>query len=638
MKLYIGFLSLLTLPLYLFFTNINLNFLVLPKDKLNSQFSIVGSVSKADSVNDQYARPLYSSKNNQYYFKEYYNHIILMEPNIGINYNTSGLTDAIDDRIIYRLTKYISFWDHVIFDIQPLIKKSFFFKINRKNLFTENNFHFVEDNKVINIDINYYDKTIKYSLYFHDENSYKPKISNLKHGYFVTLSNFYNNNGTKLEHYISRWDCDYDIDMYIDKSVPIDFLDTFKDGIEIWNKAIKKADERCNINAITYKSSRWSNFKYGDARYSSISLSPSSLDSTYAVGHMDFDWRNGRIFRGNIMVSANWIDFWSGVYNYFDNVRQINFNKSFDNMCVSDKFIKNYTNQMDFIKRGLKSVVIHEMGHILGLRHNFKASSLIKYDDIFNKDRINKEGLIPSIMDYLSYVFNKKNIYSCLTVNCMLENIEIMDDIGFYDIQTIKFGYGNNDIIDYHLGPDEFLNEDPLSQIGDISSNPSKYYNDDLELSKYVIENFNIIPKKNYNNFESSWKEEGKLIIAHMKKIISYLQKSIGTLIQISYNFDGIVMNTTETQISSLKFIKNITKGKYFIESKKYFIYDDCDIKESYICQGMTSFDLIEMNVGILNDIESMLNSPDFREIIQKNHFITNKTIPFEFFIKEFSN
>ena len=63
---------------------------------------------------------------------------------------------------------------------------------------------------------------------------------------------------------------------------------------------------------------------------------------------------------------------------------------------------------MNFIKRGLKSVVIHEMGHILGLRHNFKASSLVNYNDIFDKDRIRNEGLIPSIMDYLSFIINSK--------------------------------------------------------------------------------------------------------------------------------------------------------------------------------------------------------------------------------------
>ena len=88
MKIFFGFVTLSIIPIYLFSSRIEFNFLVLPKEKLNQQFSIVGSVSKADSINDQYARPLYSSKNNQYYFKEYKNYVVLMEPNIGIKYDT----------------------------------------------------------------------------------------------------------------------------------------------------------------------------------------------------------------------------------------------------------------------------------------------------------------------------------------------------------------------------------------------------------------------------------------------------------------------------------------------------------------------------------------------------------------------
>ena len=123
-----------------------------------------------------------------------------------------------------------------------------------------------------------------------------------------------------------------------------------------------------------------------------------------------------------------------------------------------------------------------------------------------------------------------------------------------------------------------------------------------------------------------------------MKKLVLFLQKTIKILVQISYNFNGEVLNTKNTQKDAVEFIKNITKGKYFIDDKKYFIYDDCDIKDNYICQGMSSFDLIQINMDILNDIESMLNSPEFIEVIQKNYFITNKTISFDYIVKKFTN
>ena len=56
-----------------------------------------------------------------------------------------------------------------------------------------------------------------------------------------------------------------------------------------------------------------------------------------------------------------------------------------------------------------------------------------------NYHRIRAIGLIPSIMDYLSMVINIKEIYKCVTIECIWNNIEIMDTIGDYDFQTIGF-------------------------------------------------------------------------------------------------------------------------------------------------------------------------------------------------------
>ncbi len=67
-----------------------------------------------------------------------------------------------------------------------------------------------------------------------------------------------------------------------------------------------------------------------------------------------------------------------------------------------------------------------------------------------------------------------------------------MDTLGAYDFQTIQFGYGNSNktSIDYDLGPDEFLDSEALSNMGDISNLPAKYNSDFLLLSKYMINNY----------------------------------------------------------------------------------------------------------------------------------------------------
>ena len=51
--------------------------------------------------------------------------------------------------------------------------------------------------------------------------------------------------------------------------------------------------------------------------------------------------------------------------------------------------------------KGVKSVVIHEVGHTLGLRHNFKASALWTMDELNDPEKTRDVGLAASVMDYL---------------------------------------------------------------------------------------------------------------------------------------------------------------------------------------------------------------------------------------------
>eukprot|EP00913_Durusdinium_trenchii_P028674 g26890.t1 len=82
---------------------------------------------------------------------------------------------------------------------------------------------------------------------------------------------------------------------------------------------------------------------------------------------------------------------------------------------------------------GLKSIVMHETGHILGLRHNFKGSLGVSLQVPQDKACTAKSGLSASVMDYVP------------------TNIPDADDpdkvhafgpvIGAYDKLAIAFGY-----------------------------------------------------------------------------------------------------------------------------------------------------------------------------------------------------
>ncbi len=54
----------------------------------------------------------------------------------------------------------------------------------------------------------------------------------------------------------------------------------------------------------------------------------------------------------------------------------------------------------ELIGQGIKEVVMHEVGHSLGLRHNFKASTMLSGDQLHDTAITHVKGLVGSVMDY----------------------------------------------------------------------------------------------------------------------------------------------------------------------------------------------------------------------------------------------
>lgn len=218
-------------------------------------------------------------------------------------------------------------------------------------------------------------------------------------------------------------------------------------------------------------------------------------------------------------------------------------------------------------------------------------------------------------------------------MECIYKNIEIMDDIGRYDYQTILYGYGNTTKIDYDLGPDEFLDSDALSNTGDISNLPGKYNSDFLFLSKYTIDNFNF--KEKVEEFNTFWKIQSSYVKSHYKYLEHAINTNLKILYKISYNFSGKILNIRKAQMESVNFLRNVLRNSFYLKNDIYFTYPSCEINNNYYCHGMQPYNLIDLNNQISELLFKNINSPEFHKVIIKNYILTKKkTISPDLFLK----
>lgn len=145
-----------------------------------------------------------------------------------------------------------------------------------------------------------------------------------------------------------------------------------------------------------------------------------------------------------------------------------------------------------FIGPLLADLVAHEVGHTLGLRHNFKASSLYTIAELNSEEMKGKKPFAGSVMDYLP-------------TNFKVDNGEVQGDyamigVGPYDMWAIEYGYTmESDALPKILSrvaepelafcsDEDTFGPDPLARRYDFGKDPLTYAKDRFQLAQITRE------------------------------------------------------------------------------------------------------------------------------------------------------
>lgn len=315
-------------------------------------------------------------------------------------------------------------------------------------------------------------------------NGFKSREADDRIGYFLTVIKDFTDKAED-EHfvrYINRWNLQKrddkaemsppkePITFYVEKTAPVALRPTIEAGILEWNKAFEKIGF---AGAIRVQHEEDVEAQMGididpeDVRYNFFRWI--TADAGFAMGPSRVDPRTGQIMDADIIFDAGFLDYWRQDYETFTDEDAARLNPNWTPLDAAPREFYplqsnhqhgaacRYGHQMqrqmgfaaalmtargditaegqlpkEFIHQGLKEVVMHEVGHTLGLRHNFKASTWKTLEQIREKGADPTTAIVASVMDYsppnIEKDKNSQGLYYSQT-------------LGPYDFWAIEYGY-----------------------------------------------------------------------------------------------------------------------------------------------------------------------------------------------------
>ncbi|MDC1227327.1 zinc-dependent metalloprotease, partial [Algibacter sp.] len=366
-----------------------------------------------------------------------------------------------------------------------------------------------------------------HSLIAMPENDFKPRFDDPRVGYFTSeVTDQTSSSSTPYRDLINRWHLKKKnpeeaisepvtpITWWMENSTPLEWRETIKNAVLQWNKAFEKAGFK---NAIEVKQQPDdADWDAGDIRYNVLRWTASPQPPFGGYGPSMKNPKTGEIFGADIMLEYSMItgsDFNSKLYESSHNDSHFSsFDKNDEMNCSLQQgvlenlhFAKSaamiYGASNIEVKRLQKEtiigLIIHEIGHTLGLNHNMKASQLFTPAQLADPEFIEGKCLTASIMDYAI-----TNVTKDRSKQGQYDDVSV----GPYDIWAIQLGYTpfkteteRQALLNESTKPEHIFGNDaddmrspgkgmdPRVMIFDQSSDPITYFIDRIELSNNLL-------------------------------------------------------------------------------------------------------------------------------------------------------
>lgn len=316
---------------------------------------------------------------------------------------------------------------------------------------------------------------VHYSISLLPQTGYQPRLADDRVGYFITAVKDWSkkNEDDRFVRYINRWDLQKaepsadlsppkkKIKFWLEKTIPFAYRKPIHDGIEEWNKAFEKAGF---ANAIEVRQQEDKDeWDPEDINYNTFRWI--TAGAGFAMGPSRVNPNTGQILDADVIFDADFIQHWKQEYENFtpeaiaemtggpldlksyQEEMKKNHNHRPGEICdlhhgLSREFAfgaavlaartSNPADREKLVQQGLKEVTMHEIGHTLGLRHNFKASTMLTLEEMNDQAKTRESGLTGSVMDYAPANIMPKG---------QPQGDYFSTTIGPYDTWAIEYGY-----------------------------------------------------------------------------------------------------------------------------------------------------------------------------------------------------